>query len=66
MVAGLVAQPIERDRSLARFESQVTGLAASNRTDEARWLADRLVDACKATKDAELEAKAVALRTSLG
>jgi len=66
MVAGLVAQPIERDRSLARFESQVTGLAASNRTDDARWLADRLVDACKATKDAELEAKAVALRTSLG
>jgi hypothetical protein len=66
MVAGLVAQPVERDRSLGRIEAQVTGLAASNRADDARWLADRLVDGCKATKDAELEAKAVALRRSLG
>jgi len=66
LVAGLVAQPVERDRSLGRIESQVAGLAASNRADDARWLADRLVDGCKATKDAELEAKAVALRHSLG
>jgi hypothetical protein len=66
MVSGLVAQPVERDGSLGRIESQVTGLTASNRADDARWLADRLVDACKATKDAELEAKAVALRRSLG
>ena len=66
LVAGLVAQPVERDRSLARIESQVSGLASSNRADDARWLADRLVDACKATKDADLEAKATALRASLG
>jgi len=66
VVAGLVAQPVERDRSLGRIEAQVTGLAASNRADDARWLADRLVDGCKATKDAELEAKAVALRRALG
>ncbi|MFM7808213.1 MAG: hypothetical protein ACKPEA_09860, partial [Planctomycetota bacterium] len=66
LVAGLVAQPVERDRSLGRIELQVTGLAASNRADDARWLADRLVDACKATKDADLEAKAATLRRSLG
>jgi chitin-binding protein len=66
LVTGLVAQPVERDRSLARFEAQVAGLASANRTDDARWLADRLVDACKATKDADLEAKATALRASLG
>ncbi len=66
LVAGLVAQPVERDRSLARIESQVSGLASSNRADDARWLADRLVDACTATKDADLEAKATALRASLG
>jgi hypothetical protein len=66
LATGLVAQPVERDRSLARFEAQVAGLASANRTDDARWLADRLVDACKATKDADLEAKATALRASLG
>ncbi|MBM4052030.1 MAG: hypothetical protein FJ270_04720 [Planctomycetes bacterium] len=66
LVAGLVAQPVARDRSLERIESQVSNLASSNRADDARWLADRLVDACKATKDAELEAKATALRASLG
>jgi len=66
VVAGLVAQPVERDRSLGRIEAQVNGLAASNRADDARWLADRLVDSCEATKDAELKAKAVALRRALG
>ncbi|MBM4110936.1 MAG: hypothetical protein FJ254_06210 [Phycisphaerae bacterium] len=66
LVDGLISQSVERDRSLARFETQIQGLAASNRVGDARWLADRLVDACKATKDADLEAKATALRASLG
>jgi hypothetical protein len=66
VVAGAVNQSIDRERSLSRIESVVTGLAGEGRVDDARWIADRLVEACKALKDAGLEAKATALRGSLG
>jgi hypothetical protein len=66
VVAGAVNQPVDRERSLARIESVVTGLAGEGRVDDARWIADRLVEACKSLKDAGLEAKATALRGSLG
>ncbi|MEY4534238.1 MAG: hypothetical protein RLZZ246_556, partial [Planctomycetota bacterium] len=66
VVAGAVNQPVDRERSLARIESVVTGLSGDGRVDDARWIADRLVEACKALKDAGLQAKATALRGSLG
>ena len=45
---------------------QLTVLMKSKREGDARWLAGRLVDAAKAIKDPELEAKAAQFRASLG
>jgi hypothetical protein len=38
----------------------------NKREGDARWLADRIVESAKATKDAAFEAKAVEFRASLG
>ena len=66
IVSGGVRQPASRDATIRRVESMVTVLMKSKREGDARWLADRLVDAAKAIKDPELEAKASQFRASLG
>ena len=66
IVSGGVRQPASRDATIRRVESMVTVLMKSKREGDARWLADRLVDAAKAVKDPELESKAAQFRASLG
>jgi hypothetical protein len=44
----------------------VAALMKAKREGDARWIADRVVEAAKATKDADLERQATAFRASLG
>lgn len=63
-----------RELGLRRIESMIAALGRAGRADDARWLADRLVEAAKQQKEAsptdtrasELEAKLAAFRASLG
>ncbi len=63
-----------REMGLRRIESMIAALGRAGRADDARWLADRLVEAAKQLKEAlptdtraaELEAKLAAFRASLG
>lgn len=70
-VRGTAGLAEERDAGLRAIERRVAGLAGQSRLDDARWLADRLVEAVKAAKSAgravsELEPRATALRQGLG
>jgi hypothetical protein len=66
IVSGGVRQPAAREATIRRVQSMVAALMKAKREGDARWLADRLVDAAKAVKDADLEAKAAQFRASLG
>lgn len=50
----------------SKLQEVCSRLREQKRDRDARWLADRIVNACKQAKDADLEAKAVAFRKSLG
>ena len=66
LINGIGWQPALREDGLRRVQNLITALMNSKREGDARWFADRIVESAKATKDAAFEAKAVALRTSLG
>ena len=66
VVDGVVRQPAARKDGLRAIEVVVGKLMAAKRTDDARWIADRVVEAAKAVKDATLEAQALAFRAGLG
>ena len=66
VVAGFVRQPSAREHGLKRVEVMVAALMKAKREGDARWIADRVVEAAKATKDADLERQATAFRASLG
>ncbi|MFM1823231.1 MAG: hypothetical protein RI967_1497 [Planctomycetota bacterium] len=66
VVDGVVRQPAARKDGLRAIEVVVGKLMASNRADDARWIADRIVEAAKAVKDPALEAQAAAFRGRLG
>ena len=66
VVSGFVRQPAAREHGLKRVEVMVAALMKAKREGDARWIADRVVEAAKATKDADLERQATAFRASLG
>jgi hypothetical protein len=63
---GVVLQPAVRERGMKELGRGLAVLARKGRVDDARWIADRMVEAAKETKDAAVESAATALRTSLG
>ena len=66
VVSGFVRQPAAREHGLKRVELMVAALMKAKREGDARWIADRVVEAAKATKDADLERQATAFRATLG
>ncbi|MFM7052103.1 MAG: hypothetical protein ACKOYN_08240, partial [Planctomycetota bacterium] len=62
---GVVLQPAVRERGMKQIERGIAVLVRNNRAGDARWIADRIVEAAKETKDAALEQRAAALRSSL-
>ena len=65
-VRGIVRQPAARASGLKDIEQGIAVLMKKDRAADARWLADRVVDAAKEAKDPDLESRAAALRKSLG
>ena len=65
-VRGIVRQPAARASGLKDIEQGIAVLMKKDRAADARWLADRVVDAAKEAKDPDLESRAAALRNSLG
>jgi hypothetical protein len=65
-VRGIVRQPAARASGLKDIEQGIAVLMKKDRATDARWLADRVVDAAKEAKDPDLESRAAALRNSLG
>ncbi|MCE2881932.1 MAG: hypothetical protein LW636_06200 [Planctomycetaceae bacterium] len=63
---GVMLQPAVRERGMKQIERGLAVLVKNNRAGDARWIADRIVEAAKETKDAGLEQRAAALRSSLG
>lgn len=66
LIDGIVSQPAARAYGISRLEAMATALMKSNRAGDARWIADRVVDAAKSAKDPAFEAKAAAFRATLG
>ncbi len=66
VVDGVVRQPEAREDGLRAIQVVLGKLAAAKRVDDARWIADRIVEAAKAVKDERLEAQAAAVRASFG
>ncbi|MFM2164206.1 MAG: hypothetical protein RL325_643 [Planctomycetota bacterium] len=66
LVRGIAASPELREAGMREIERRIAGLAGQGRADHARWLADRVVDAAKESKDAAFESRAAALRKGLG
>ena len=65
MLRGAMRQPASRDAGVKWARETIERLAKSKRENDARWLADRLVENAKETGDAELQADATKLRQSL-
>jgi len=69
---GGVLQPAVREQAMRRLARGVEGLAAAKRLDDARWIADRIVEAAGEVRDAggapdeALKQRAAQLRQSLG
>lgn len=63
---GLIFQPGTRDNALTALQATVRRLQNAKRIDDARWLADRLMDALKQAGDAASLETATDLRKSLG
>ena len=65
MLRGAMLQPSSRDAGVKWARETIERLAKSKRENDARWLADRLVENAKETDDAEMQADATKLRQSL-
>ena len=65
MLYGAMLQSTSRDASVKWARQTIDRLAKSKRENDARWLADRLVDNAKESGDAEMQADAIKLRQSL-
>ncbi|MEI6879398.1 MAG: hypothetical protein WCL33_10215, partial [Planctomycetota bacterium] len=65
MLRGAMLQPSSRDAGVKWARETIDRLAKSKRENDARWLADRLVENAKETGDAEMQADATKLRQSL-
>jgi len=63
---GVMLQPAVRERGMKDLGRGLAVLARKGRVDDARWIADRMVEAAKETKDPAVESDANALRASLG
>ena len=69
---GGVLQPTIREQAMRRLAKGIEGLAAAKRLDDARWIADRIVEATGEVRDAggapdeALKQRATAMRQSLG
>jgi len=66
LVRGIALSPELREAGMREIDRRIAGLAGQGRVDHARWLADRVVDAAKESKDAAFESRAAALRKGLG
>ena len=66
LVDGTVQQSALHQHGLVEFQKLVRRLAKTGRVDDARWLADRIVKSTGEHGDADLQAKAQALRGELG
>ena len=66
LIRGISWQAPIREDGLQRVQQVLAALMINKREGDARWLADRIVESAKATKDAAFEAKAVEFRASLG
>jgi hypothetical protein len=66
LVRGVVFSPVAREDGLKDIQQGIGVLMRKNRANEARWIADRIVDAAKEAKDGPLETRAVELRNTLG
>ncbi len=66
IVSGFVRQPASREYGLKRVEVMIAALMKAKREGDARWIADRVVEAAKAVQDADLERQAIQFRASLG
>ena len=65
MLHGAILQPSSRDAGVKWAREAVDRLAKAKRLNDARWLADRLVENTKESGDIDLNASAVTLRKSL-
>lgn len=66
LIRGVILQPTVREVCVRRLEAACSSLMNQHRENDARWIADRIIEASKAAEDPALEGKAVQLRTSLG
>ncbi len=65
MLRGAMLQPSSREASVKWARSTIERLAKSMRENDARWLADRLVENANESGDAKMQADATKLRQSL-
>ncbi|MGA1224662.1 MAG: hypothetical protein ACO31E_08860 [Phycisphaerales bacterium] len=65
-VRGIVLSPSARESGLRDLERGIGLIARKNRLDDARWIADRIVESAKEAADPELEERAARLRAALG
>jgi hypothetical protein len=65
-VRGIVLSPSARESGLRDLERGIVLIARKNRLDDARWIADRIVESAKEAADPELEERAARLRAALG